>query len=350
MQDRWDGKEPLTIHVFKSRAGRYEFEKTVDFGPSSPEGQLNGVIEFFLSLPLHQLNFRLMQFPFSDKEKLKSVIPFELDNLILGGAENAVFDSVVLGKTNNASDLLVAYGDRKTLRDVLTRLASLGIDPQTVTSLELGAAISKGANNLGPYLMEPEGMSSEQRIELAKKELAAPTINLRTGPFAYTMDVEKTRKRLKVTATLLLLLALVINSDLVLRLIVAKKGAASMKNEMRSIYTGLFPNDKKIGDEFYQLKSHMKELGEREALLTGVSPLPFLTELSRRTLPGVRFDEISLDKDVVTIKGEANSMDDADRIKSKLSDFLRGVIVSDIKTAVDGKIRFTVVAKGYRQS
>jgi hypothetical protein len=48
----------------------------------------------------------------------------------------------------------------------------------------------------------------------------------------------------------------------------------------------------------------------------------------------------------VKLKGEASSTDDLTKIKTKLSEFLSEVSVSDIKPTAQGKILFTVVAKG----
>jgi hypothetical protein len=70
-----------------------------------------------------------------------------------------------------------------------------------------------------------------------------------------------------------------------------------------------------------------------------------MLELSRRTVPGTKFDEINLDRESVTIKGEAAAMDSVDKVKTKLSEFMTDTTVSDVKTSVEGKIRFTIVAK-----
>jgi type II secretory pathway component PulL len=193
--------------------------------------------------------------------------------------------------------------------------------------------------------MNPSRLGSDERREAAKKELAVLTLNLRTGPFAYTKDAEKLKKGIKLTAILLVLLVLVINVDLAFRLISAQEEASSMRKEMRNMYAGLFPADKKIADEIYQMKSHIKELKERGEVITGLDPLQFMLELSQRTMPGVKFDEINLDREIVTIKGEAVAMDRVDDIKTRLSEFMTDASVSDIKTSVEGKIRFTVIAK-----
>ncbi|MGD0885303.1 MAG: GspL/Epsl periplasmic domain-containing protein [Thermodesulfovibrionales bacterium] len=344
--ETWGGNKAFAVHLFGNRAGRFEYEKTIEYSSTGSSGdEFDTIGEFYLSLPLNLLNFRIMRFPFSDKQKLKDIIPFELDGLILGGSESIVFDSIALGESDGNFDVLVACIEKNTLGDILTNLASIGIDPQVVTSLELQSVLAKGNGDVASSLMDPSSLGSGERIEAAKKELVAHTLNLRTGPFAYTKDAEKLKKGIKLTAILFLLLALVINGDLALRLITAQKETSSVRKEMRNIYAGLFPGEKKITDEIYQLKSHMKELKERGEVITGLDPLQFMLELSRRTVPGVKFDEINLDREIVTTKGEAVAMDNVEKAKAMLSEFMTDATVSDIKTSVEGKIRFTVVAK-----
>lgn len=350
IRDGWDGKEAIPVYIFSSRGRRYEFERTVELSVRSslPDG-IDGSSEICLSLPLSFLNFRMMKFPFREERKLRDVIPYELDGLILAGSGNVVFDQVVLGPAGNDDfDVLVTFADKKVLGDILSRLGSMNLDPQTVTSLELRGALNRRREDLGSYLIEPEELRDDGRIEAAAQEISAPTINLRTGAFARTKDAEKTKKALKMTAVLSFLLALTINADLGFRFITAKREAASLRKEIRSFYSGFFPADRKITDELSQMKSRLKELREKGDVMAGVHPLRFLMDLSRRTLTGVRIDEFDLGRELITVKGEARSIENVDEMKSRLSEFLKDAEVPDIKTSVEGRTRFTIVAKGYK--
>jgi hypothetical protein len=92
----------------------------------------------------------------------------------------------------------------------------------------------------------------------------------------------------------------------------------------------------------------MREIKEKGDALLGVYPLQFLLDLSQKTVQGVAFNEIGLDRDLSTMKGEASSMDDIDKMKTRLSASRANVSVSDIKPLPTGKILFTVVAKVQR--
>ncbi|MCK7504931.1 MAG: hypothetical protein MZV70_13195, partial [Desulfobacterales bacterium] len=130
---------------------------------------------------------------------------------------------------------------------------------------------------LAESLLSPTSVDETERIDLAGQELSDPTVNLRSGPFDYTKDREKVRKKLRVTAILALVAAVLINGDLVLRTVTARQETSALNRKMRRFYTELFPKEKKITDEVYQLKSHLKEIGERGDALAG-SPGPSLPD------------------------------------------------------------------------
>src|SRR4030042_579825 len=117
----------VLIYLFTSDGEGYRFEKTLEYA-SHPETADIG--EFYLSLPIEVLNFRILNLPFTDREKLQKVIPFELDNLITGGSENVVFDAIILDRGKDSGGILVAQDERKTLDHLLTKLARRNMDPR----------------------------------------------------------------------------------------------------------------------------------------------------------------------------------------------------------------------------
>ena len=299
-----------------------------------------------MSIPIEVLNFRILNLPFTDREKLQKVIPFELDNLITGGSANVVFDTIILDRGEDSAEVLVAYVERKTLNNLLTKLARRDIDPRIVTSLDLRPVVGAGKEGIAWRLLNPEKSEAADRIAAAKEELSAYTINLRAGPFAYTRDTEKMWRRLKKTAVIGIVLALVINADLLFRTVSTGREVSVIKREMRDAYAGLFPGEKKIADELYQMKSHIKDMKENGDLLLGVNPLQFLMDLSEKRSDGAVYNEIDLEKGLIKLKAEAVSMEAVNHAKARLSEYLSDVSVSEVKPAANGKLFFTVVARG----
>jgi type II secretory pathway component PulL len=295
-----------------------------------------------LSLPLSSLNFRVIDLPFPDKNKIREILPFELDNMILGGSDRVVFDSVIVGTSGNKYQVLAVYIEKAVIKQILEKLKSFNIDPEVITSIEL-------RNILKDFSLEkvlaPAVVDDQNRMSLSVEELKAPTINLRRDEVSFTRDIERTKKSLRVTAILLTLLALVLSADLLLKIVYTRYEIASLKKDIRKVYQEVFPGEKNIINELYQLKAHMKELKDREEFIIGVDPLNLLLDLSGIDKQGVVFDEITADRGRISLKGEAKSLSYIQEVKTGLERIFSDVDISDTKSSAEGKMLFTITAK-----
>jgi hypothetical protein len=346
------GDDQSVIYLFHEAGEGYAYEKNLDYH-ASPE-EWKDVDEFYVSVPAAFLDFRVLSFPFADKEKIAEVIPLELSNLIISGPGEIVFDSIVLdGSDTSSVDALVVYIGMEVLHRILADLAQRNIDPRIVTSLDMRPPAGGGSesgqeqflNSLGLRLNDPAPWDQARRISAAGQEILEPTFNLRRGPFAYTKDAAKTGKALRMTVILALLLAFILHANFLFQTLMTTNEPADVARQMRLSYGNLFPGEKKTIDEIYQLKSHIKESRETGNLLSGVAPLHLLLGLSRRMEANLVYTDISLEKGLIKMKAEARSMDDLAKIQKRLSDVLTGASISDIKPEAQGKVLFTVIAK-----
>lgn len=336
------GSETLSFYVFRREAGGFELDRELkEMTPALCRSELAGVEEFYLNIPLSSLGFRIVELPFTDKEKIRKVIPIELEGMVLSGQGELVFDVVIL----DGHRVLVVFLEAKRLKDVITEFNSLGIDPCVITSYGLRSALKRGGNDIAGYLMAPDELSRDERLDAMKEEVKAPAINLRTGPLAYTKDAEGIRKKLRVTASLALIVALMLDGFLLYRIMTYKKEASAIRSEIRSIYTALFPEDKRISDELYQMRSHIKSAKERADTFGGVQALHFLKEVSKRMVGGIVFSEISISSETVTMKGETASMESLGKAKETLSALMTDINISDLKNSVEGKTVFTLTGR-----
>ncbi|MBU4011217.1 MAG: hypothetical protein KJ882_10680, partial [Proteobacteria bacterium] len=109
--EQWQDK--TLIYIFKENSGKNELEKTLEYSSDEIPEDIN---EFYLSIPVELLNFRIINLPYSDKEKLGKATPLELESLIEDNSEVIIiFDTVVLKATDSGFDILVVYTDRKIL-------------------------------------------------------------------------------------------------------------------------------------------------------------------------------------------------------------------------------------------
>jgi hypothetical protein len=337
----------LDTYLFEIKQDKFEIKENKKYPmPEKYDFSLDGMTEdmenTYLSLPLSSLNFRVIDLPFTDKDKIREVLPFELDGMILGGSDEVIFDDVILSTSGDTCRVLAVYVEKPVMKNILGKLKSYHIDPVFVTSIEL-------KNMLKDFslakLLAPSELEDGDRVALAVEEIKTSIINLRRNEFSYTRDIEKVKKSLKVTAVLLISLMLVLSSDILVKILSARHEITSLKNEMRKTYQEIFPQEKNIMNELYQLKAHMKELKNKEQFFIGVDPLTLLLKLSRIDRHGVIFNEIVADREKFIVKGEAPSLSDIQKIKIELERLFDEVNISDSKASAQGQMLFTITAK-----
>jgi len=340
----------IVAYVFERRKGSYEVSDVRKIAGAeryrfSLDGLPRDIVTAYVSLPLSSLNFRVIEIPFSDKDKIREVLPFELDGMVLGGKDKIVCDNILLGSSANTYQVLAVYVDKAFVRDLLDNCRSYHIDPEYITSLELRSTVQDFSLE---SLLYPVTIDEEKRISLAVDEMKSPTVNLRKGELTYTRTIEETRKSLRVTAVLAILILAVLSAGLLFNIISTGTEAGRLRKEIRREYQALFPDEKNIVNEVYQLKSHIKELKEKEKSLLGISPLNLLLKLSRIDKHHAKFDEISTQNGNVILKGEAPSLREVQDIKVELEQFFDNVAIAESRTSAAGAMIFSITAKDRR--
>jgi type II secretory pathway component PulL len=336
----------VETYLFDSRRGTCELKEkkthplsgNCDFSLDPVPGTLENT---YVSLPLSSLNFRVLTLPFVQKDKVREVLPFELDGIILGGSEKVVFDTVPLGNAGNSSEILAVYTEKQIIGELLRKLKTYNADPVCVTSLELRKALQGFSSE---KLLTPSPLEDQERISLAVEEIKTPTINLRRDEFTYTREIEQTKKSLRWTAILVLLVALLISADLLLNIFSVRSEITAARNDIRKRYQEAFPGEKNIINELHQMKSHIKELKTDEELYVGISPLATILKISDLDRQGVVFHELSIDRENMSFKGEASSLTDVQKMKDRMDALFEGVAISDSKSSAQGSLLFTITA------
>lgn len=333
--------EAVQVHVFRKRGGAGIKEETLSLAEAPAGRDLRGW-SFVLSLPAAVLRFRLLQLPFSDPEKIREVLPLELDRLLLEEAGQAVFAAVPLPGAGGRT--LVVLVDRALLEGVLGQLSRRGVEPRVITSLELRSLLDGGGEALARWGAGGGAVAVPDRRAAAAAEIANPVVNLRTGPLAWTKDAEARRRGMRRAAFLLLALGALLLADAAFLAYRYDRDAAALRREARNLYLSLFPGDKRIADELYQLKSHLKEAEERRRALDGVHPLAGLEALAQATPQGVRCEEIAWEGETMRIKASAATAAGMEGMKAGLGERGYAVSVADMKTAADNRVWFSLVA------
>lgn len=339
--------EECRAYLFEGKPGRYELRETktyplTDQYQFSPETVPGDIEHVYLSLPVSMLNYRVIELPFSSKEKVRDILPYELDGLVLGGVEDLLFDDIVLSSTTDLNKVLVVYTEKKKIRELLNTLKPMNADPVFITSLEVGHIVKDFRIE---SLYSPVSLSEQERVRLAAEELQKPTVNLRRDEFVYTRDIESSRKSLRITMILALILGVLVASDLVLKIVAGKNEINMLRNEMRKTYQQVFPGEKNIIHELHQMKAHMKELRDREEYFLGAEPLELLSYLSGIDRKQAVFDELQIDRDMLLMKGHAPSLSMIQELKDTLGKSFGEVEIADSKASADGSMLFTITAR-----
>lgn len=332
-------------YFFSVKNSRFEHIKTKVYSGAGNyifdiknSGNIDGVI---LSLPLKILNFRVLELPLKDKDKILEVLPFELEGMILGGSDRVIIDAVVLNKSDTKYRVLAVYIEKSVLGKILSDLKISSLEPSLVTSIELRDVLNDFSTE---KLINPFDIDDAKRIKYAMEEIINPSINLRRGEFVFKQHIEETKKGLKVASILLLLILFTISADIIFQLYTTRSEISNIKKELRKQYLELYPQEKNVVNEYYQLQSHLKELIDKNNYLSGISALNTLNVLSQIDRKSTIFNELMIEKGNLILKGEADNLNDIQQIKDNLSRNFENVVISDSKSSLQNKMLFTITA------
>lgn len=334
----------INLYVFERQAGQYKFINSSSFPVN---GELDtGILkslpasgcDIFLSIPLKLLTLREQTFPFSDKNKIRDTIPFELEGILLGSISNYSIDHMNIEALDFGSKVLAVCMEKTELKKIIDMFSSADLEPKVVTSLNLRLS---GGNS--EKLFEDAVSDIESRVEAAKQELQNPSINLRQQELTYMGDIVKFIKNIRLTAALILILVIILGANSAFRLITLKNEHKQLTNGIQTIYHQVFPQDKKIIDAGRQFKGNMNMLVNKKAALGGIQVLDILQEIAVQNNSNVQLHEFSADGKNIVMKGSAQSFEDVEALKNNIALFFKDVKVTDSETTANRKVNFTII-------
>jgi type II secretory pathway component PulL len=314
------------------------------------EGELNqssltdlvkpNIDKIYLSIPLNLLSLRELNFPFNDKAKIKETLPYELEGIILGNTGDYVFDHYIIESSGDSSRVLAACIERTRLKEIIDLLASVGLDPASITSLDL-----RLIQNRIDELFEHPSFDDNTRREAAEEELSHPMVNLRQDELSYTGDINRLRKSFRITGTLLLILLLALGSYITLRYVFLKKENLSLTQRTTTIYRSVFPEETRIVDAPRQFSGKLNSLKSKKNTLISIPVLDILLEIARMDNENITLNDFKADKNSILIKGTTATFEGVDAFKNMLSASFSDVRVIDSKSSPDKKIGFSITMK-----
>lgn len=226
----------------------------------------------------------------------------------------------------------------------------------------VATVLKRDIKTLIPPLVREKGLPWDiawsQALGLALKgggAKQASRLNFRKGEFAYTGEVVKSRRRTQMVFAGLLSLLLLAGADLTLKYRLQASHYRALREELRQMFTEMFPEVKNIVDEVQQTRTAIAELKKSAALFGSGEPsaLGVLGELTARISKEIKIEvqELVIEPERVRLEAETDSFDSVDRIKAAVaqSALFSEVSVSDAKITVGqttsggssgGKVRF----------
>ncbi len=301
--------------------------------------------ELYLSLPFNILGMRILEFPFSDREKINSALPYELSQTILDDIDEVVWDIVEIDSGNGHARVIVVYAKRKDIEEILKGFNHYGSGISVITSLGL-SSIRPLFRNLESLT---EGVSysdyKDRYIALVHEELKRPFFNLGRKDVLRSIEYERASKRLRVTRYLLLILIFLILLNFGVRIFYNLRAIDEMDNIISARYKGAFPLES-IKSPLLQLRSHIKELKDKDTLLTSIPVLDIMNSI--KLIDGVSINEIRIEDSNLNLKGEASQLRDVDLFRNSLSLSFKEVNIVESKQ-LSGRIKFLITARFERE-
>lgn len=336
--------QDLHVYEFVRTASDYELSESRSY--SIEDGLTSSLLstllentpdELYLSLPLNLISLREESFPFSDKKKIRDTIAYELEGLLLESIDSYSIDHIITDSTDAGSKVMAICLEKIKLQEILSTFADAGLDPKVITSIDLWLYGNKGEDFLGAPITD-----KSVRIETARKELDSPSVNLRQDELAYTGDVERLKKSLRVTSVLVLVLLVLIGLITTMNLIAAKNEEKTLTDQMNTLYRTVFPAEKRVVDVARQFKGNYNNLKNKKEALAGLPMLDILLETAVNNDRAARLHELSADGKQIIIKGSADSFEDVEDIKNRFAKSFNKVKVADSSSGADKKVAFTL--------
>ena len=294
--------------------------------------------QIYLSIPLNLLTLRELTFPFSDRVKIKDTISYELEGLLLGSVSDYSIDYIITDTFDSGCKVLAVCIEKSRLGEVLRTFSSAGLEPRAVTSIDMSISGGKIEN-----IIDGSALSGEKRLEAAKREIINPLLNLRQNELSYTGDIERMKKTLRLTASLMLILMLILSAHAVIRFMAWKNENMTLTRQLQSIYHSVFPEDRKIVDAVGQFKGNLAVLKEKSALFGGIPVLDILNNIANLKSRNIILNEFNADGKNLILKGTASSFEEVDSFRNGLTVPFEGVKILNSDATADKKINFTII-------
>jgi general secretion pathway protein L len=170
--------------------------------------------------------------------------------------------------------------------------------------------------------------------------LARTRMNFRQQEFARRVDFRRLSNEMRSTSVLLAVVVVLALASGIMRMSVQNQQAGRVEEQVEALYREAFPDQPVPENMLTAMRNGVRDARDRADLLGvyagNLSALDLLTELSARVPPElpILFEELNIDRQMVRVRGHAESFENVDRLRAELSGFepFSQIRVSEIQT------------------
>ena len=175
---------------------------------------------------------------------------------------------------------------------------------------------------------------------VARASHAAALPDFRRGELACTTDDAKLRRKMALTATLVLVVVLLLFVSKGLQYRAALADLTSLNASIATIYREIFPTRAKAVDELAEIKGEIRKLAGVEISSSVMDLLKQLAEVKGSGVNGLY--EAELEGLALRVKGDARSAQAVNEFKSSLTPLLATIELGEVRSRPDGMVTFTL--------
>jgi len=275
-----------------------------------------------VSIDADEFFIRKVNLPAIGEEKVKEILPVEMEGKFLVPAQELCFGLVFLEKSETLDSYLVFAIKKQFLLNLLTPILNKGAKV-TVVSLSNLDAISELLVGVDQEKIKGLDFYPEELKKYTEKKLAFGV--------------------LKKVVLYALAICFIIILGLSLRLYFMSKKEAQLKKSIVAGYNTIFPESKSSSPSASVIEAKLKELKQNYRSLKGIELLDILKDVSA-SVGNLAVKEINVETNRLTIKGEAKEYSAIEQYKGLLKKNFPLIKVTETKNLSDGRMTFVMEA------
>ncbi len=271
-----------------------------------------------LFIDAEEFSVRKATFPAIGIEKVKEILPLEMEGRFLLPSKELVFAPLMTESDEKGEHYLVFAVKRQLVTDIVLPLLNNGVKVEKVSVLD-----EEGILSIPPERTEELNFLPDELKRYSEKKVALGVV----------------RKLVYYAAFVIIIIV----AGLSFRIYFLSKNIDRLKKEAVTQYNTLFPDGKSADLKLEVLQARLMELKQTYKSLKGMELLDILKDMSI-PVKGVQVKEVNIEKDRITIKGEGDGYPAIEQYKAAVAKRYPLLKMAETKKLSSGKMNFVLEA------